>query len=222
MKARNSRKRHIKKFFDLLFSLSLIIIFIPLALLIIILIKGEDFKSPLFFIQEVMGIDGTRFNMIKFRTMVPHKIDYSLRKDNSSKDCEVTLSDPRLTKIGKYLRRFKMDEMPQFVLVLIGKMSIVGPRPMDPVRYENSSGFQKQRLLMKPGITGLAQISGNTNFNWKERIEIDVWYIFNWSNRLDLEIIFMTIGVVLFGEHIKSNYKARKITEHNLAEINET
>jgi len=215
MKARNSPKRHIKKIFDLLFSLSLILISLPLGLIIIILIKVEDFRSPLFFIQEVMGIDGSKFNMIKLRTMVPHQIDYSLRKDNSSKDGEVTLRDPRLTKVGKYLRRFKMDELPQFFLVLNGKMSIVGPRPMDPVRYETSSDFQRQRLLMKPGITGLAQISGNTNFNWKERIEIDIWYIFNWSNRLDLEIIFMTIGVVLFGEHIKSNYKARKITENN-------
>ena len=205
-------KKRFKTLFDFIASIILIILFLPIFFIIIIAIKIDNFKHPIFFKQKVMGINAKQFTFVKFRTMVPHKIDYNLRKDNCSKQGEIAFNDSRVTKVGRILRRFKLDEIPQFFSVLTGKMSLIGPRPMDPVRFEHSDEFQKQRLLVKPGITGLAQISGNIKFSWEERIQIDIWYIVNWSNIFYLEILFMTIGIVIFGEKIKERFRKRKIT----------
>jgi lipopolysaccharide/colanic/teichoic acid biosynthesis glycosyltransferase len=165
----------------------------PALALIALAIKIESPRLPLFFNDTVMGRGATRFTMFKFRTMLPHPIDYERRP-------EVTGDHPFVTRVGAVLRRFKLDELPQLWNVLRGDMSLVGPRPMDPVRYGNATEFQRQRLLMRPGLTGWAQVNGNINWSWDARMEMDVWYIAHWSLGLDLRILFMTIPVLLVSE----------------------
>ena len=137
--------------------------------------------------------------------MVPHEIDYNLRKDNANSHCgEIPLNHSEVTFIGRILRRFKIDEITQFFHVVSGKMSIIGPRPMDPARYKYSNEFERQRLLVKPGLTGLAQVSGNTHFTWEERIQFDILYIKNMSLKLDIHIFIKTFEVVICGEKINN------------------
>jgi lipopolysaccharide/colanic/teichoic acid biosynthesis glycosyltransferase len=113
---------------------------------------------------------------------------------------EVHAGDERVTPVGKYLRRFKLDEWPQILNVLLGQMSLVGPRPDIPVQVAEYSDFQRQRLSVPPGLTGLAQVSGNIWMSWAERIRLDVWYIQNQSLWLDLRIIWHTFAVLFQGE----------------------
>ena len=210
----STMSRFLKEAFDRILALVALLMLLPILIVIGISIKLSDPRYPIFFQQEVMGKGCTKFNFLKFRTMVPHVINYDLRKSNSnSNHGEIALDDPRVTRIGRWLRRFKLDELPQFLHVLIGEMSLVGPRPMDPIRFEHSDEFDRQRLLVKPGLTGLAQVGGNTKRTWKERMQMDVWYIVNWSILLDFEILYMTLGVVLFGEHLRESFFTRKITD---------
>lgn len=204
-----------KEIVDRILAITMSILFFPIFVLISAVIKLSDPRHPIFFQQEVMGKNRTKFNFLKFRTMEPHEINYDLRKNNSdSKHGEVRLDDPRVTRLGRWLRRLKLDEIPQFLHVLSGKMSFVGPRPMDPIRFDHSDEFERQRLLVKPGLTGLAQVTGNTKKSWEERMQMDIWYIANWTIALDIKIFFMTLGVVLFGERIRHSYHTRKITDH--------
>ena len=105
--------------------------------------------------------------------------------------------DPRITKVGNLLRKTSLDELPQLINILKGEMSLVGPRPTLPYQVENYDQRQKNRLNVKPGITGWAQVNGRSSLSWPERIELDLWYIDNWSLWLDLKVIAKTIGVVL-------------------------
>ena len=152
-----------------------------------------------------MGRGATRFRMLKFRTMRPHAIDYEHRP-------EVTSGNPHVTRVGSVLRRLKLDELPQLVNVLKGDMSVVGPRPMDPVRYSRATEFQRQRLLMRPGLTGWAQVNGNINWSWDARMEMDVWYIAHWSLALDVKILAMTIPVLIMSERPR-DVGSRRITD---------
>ncbi|HXT31773.1 MAG TPA: sugar transferase [Vicinamibacterales bacterium] len=179
----------------------------PLLLAVALAIKIESPRLPLFFNDTVMGRDGVRFRMRKFRTMLPHPIDYDHRP-------EVTSGNPLVTRVGAVLRRLKLDELPQLWNVLRGDMSLVGPRPMDPARYARATEFQRQRLLMRPGLTGWAQVNGNINWTWDARMEMDVWYIANWSLRLDLRILLMTIPVLLVSER-RRDVGTRRITDPN-------
>jgi lipopolysaccharide/colanic/teichoic acid biosynthesis glycosyltransferase len=179
----------------------------PLLAAIALAIKLESPRLPLFFNDTVMGRGGTRFRMFKFRTMRPHAIDYEHRP-------EVTAGNPLVTRVGAILRRLKLDELPQLWNVLRGDMSLVGPRPMDPARYGRATEFQRQRLLMRPGLTGWAQVNGNINWSWDARMEMDVWYIANWSLRLDLRILLMTIPVLLMSERPRDVGSCR-ITDPN-------
>src|SRR5262249_18459283 len=148
----------LKRAFDVLVSAAALALASPLLLLIALAIKIEGPRHPLFFNDTVMGRDAARFRMCKFRTMVPHAIDYETR-------AEVTSGNPHVTRVGAVLRRLKLDELPQLWNVLRGEMSVVGPRPMDPVRYGRATEFQRQRLLMRPGLTGWAQVNGNINWS---------------------------------------------------------
>jgi len=180
----------IKRLIDIIFSLLGLIILLPLFLIIAVLIK-IDSRGPVFFKYERIGKDGKPFHPFKFRTMEKGAIEKGL-KYNVSKD------DQRITRLGKFLRKSAIDELPQLINVLKGEMSLVGPRPTFEYQVKKYDDFQKQRLLMKPGITGLAQVKGRNSIPWEKRIEYDVWYIKNWSLWLDFKILFKTIVVILF------------------------
>lgn len=186
----------IKRFFDVLCSSVGLIIASPFMLIIAILVKTSS-KGPIFFLQERIGKKGKVFKIIKFRTMI-------LNAENIGTGIvETGKSDPRITKIGHFLRATSMDELPQLVNVVKGDMSLVGPRP--PVTYHPYDGYQnypewaKPRFEMRPGMTGLVQISTRSLIPWDDRIRIDLDYIKKFNVLLDIKILFGTIKTVLDG-----------------------
>jgi undecaprenyl phosphate N,N'-diacetylbacillosamine 1-phosphate transferase len=195
---------------DRILAALVLVVMLPVMALIALAIKLEHPRLRVFFVDRVAGRYGRPFRYWKFRTMLPHPIDYDNRP-------EVHDGNPLVTRVGRWLRRFKLDELPQLAHVLIGRMSLVGPRPMDIRRYERASDFFKQRCLVRPGLTGIAQVSGNIHLSWEERMEMDIWYIRNWSLKLDLEIIYRTFGVILFGEEVLAELgTSRRIRDHGI------
>lgn len=182
----------VKRIFDVMVSLFIIVPFLPLWIFIGILIK-KDSEGPIFFLQDRPGYKGRIFKIYKYRTMKPDS-------DIRIKGKEVSLDDDRITKIGKVLRRTKLDEIPQTLNVLKGDMSLVGPRPERPESLKDYDEEIKKRLDMKPGMTGLAQVSGNIYLSLKDRYKLDIKYVEKFSLLLDIIIIMKTIGVVLLGE----------------------
>lgn len=183
----NLLNRILKRLFDICISIVLVILLLPFllfnSLLIKILMGGK-----IFYFQKRIGLNEKEFNIIKFRSMRPIVVNENLN------DTE------RLTKYGIFMRRFKIDELPQLFNVLVGDMSIVGPRPTIKEQVDRYNNFQKRRLKMKPGMTGLAQVNGNIHLDWSKRIEFDVKYIENFSIILDFKIIFKTLLIVIMGE----------------------
>lgn len=179
-----------------------IVVLAPVFFAIAIAIKVESPRHPLFFNDVVMGRNAVRFKLLKFRTMVPHAIDYTNRP-------EVRAGSSLVTRVGRVLRRLKLDELPQLFNVLSGQMSIVGPRPMDPHRYERATPFERQRLLMRPGLSGWVQVNGNINWDWDRRMQMDLWYIDQWSLALDFKILLATMPVIVFGERVGDRSPAR-------------
>jgi len=163
---------------------------LPLWLAIAILVKVES-KGPVFFVQKRVGKDGKLFPAYKFRTMIQGAADRGAGPLIEGQD------DPRITRVGKALRRWSLDELPQLINILRGEMSVVGPRPTLLYQVEQYEGFQRRRLEVKPGITGWAQIHGRNLLSWPERIEYDVWYVDNWTFGLDVEIILKTLPIWL-------------------------
>jgi len=187
-------KRFIKRVFDIFFSILAIIIFIPFFIIVPILIK-IDSKGPIIYKQKRLTMNNKEFTIYKFRSMI---------KDAELKSGPVFAykSDPRITKIGRILRKYKIDELPQFFNVLIGDMSIVGPRPerkyfMDLL--ENEIPEYKLRLKFKAGITCYAHVFGNYHTSFKKRIEYDILYMNNWNIFKDFELIILTIKKVILG-----------------------
>lgn len=190
----------IKHLLDKIFSFVLLILLSPLFVVISILIK-LDSKGPVFFIQQRVGKDHRLFNIYKFRTMVTGAV-------NMGSGVYTEENDPRITRVGRFLRKTSLDELPQLLNILKGDMSFVGPRPTLAYQVEQYNDFQKKRLLMRPGVTGLAQVNGRNSISWPERIEYDVRYVENYSLWLDLKILFKTFLVVfrqegLYGEREK-------------------
>ena len=183
----------VKRLLDVVVAGAVLVLLTPVLLVIAAAIKIESPGLPLFFNDTVMGRDRQRFKFLKFRTMFPHPIDYADRP-------EVRPGSPLVTRVGAVLRRFKLDELPQFWNVVRGEMSLVGPRPMDPTRFETASEFHRQRLLVRPGLTGWVQINGNIQWGWEDRMDMDVWYLAHWSLRLDGRILCATVPTILFGE----------------------
>jgi undecaprenyl phosphate N,N'-diacetylbacillosamine 1-phosphate transferase len=145
-----------------------------------------DSPGPVFFRQVRIGKDGIPFIAYKFRSMMDRATSVGL-------GLNVAVDDPRITRVGKFLRNTSLDELPQLYNVLKGEMSLVGPRPTLPYQVAAYNDFQLRRLLVKPGISGWAQINGRNAIPWEERIRLDVWYVDNWSLRLDLYILLRTV-----------------------------
>jgi lipopolysaccharide/colanic/teichoic acid biosynthesis glycosyltransferase len=203
----------VKRAFDLLISLLAIIILFPLWLLIALLIK-LDSKGPVFYTQERVGMDGRLFLFYKFRTMRAGADPESHKKyqrafiagraeanlGHPGKPTYKLPADPRITRTGRWLRRMSLDEIPQLLNVMLGDMSIVGPRPPIPYEVEDYELWHRKRLEMKPGLTGLWQVSGRNRLPFEEMVHLDLFYIENWSLLLDLKIILQTSFVMLKGD----------------------
>lgn len=187
------RYSRIKRGCDILFSILILPVAIFFIFLFFICIKLES-PGPVFFKQKRVGLHGAYFNIIKLRSM------YVNAEANGAVWAKI--NDPRITKVGKFIRKTRIDELPQIINVLKGEMSIVGPRPERPVftaEFEILHPEFTQRLFVKPGITGWAQVNGGYNISPKEKLDLDLYYIDNKSILLDMSIIFKTIKVVFTG-----------------------
>ena len=193
----------IKRLGDISFSLFFLLLGFPLFILLAFLVKLSS-AGPVFYMQERVGLNYCRFGCIKFRTMYAESEDLLSNLLASSPSLKMEFErdfklkeDPRITPIGKFLRRSSLDELPQLVNVLFGDMSLVGPRPIVPEETIRYGEFMKDVISVRPGLTGLWQVSGRNNLSYKRRIELDFCYAKNRSLILDLRIIIRTFGVLL-------------------------
>jgi Undecaprenyl-phosphate galactose phosphotransferase WbaP len=194
----------VKRVFDIVFSLSVLIFFSPLYLVLALLIAVSS-PGPIFYVQQRVGKNHRLFNCIKFRTMV---INADEVLESLLANCPQTREefennfklrdDPRITWIGKFLRLTSLDEFPQFWNVLMGDMSVVGPRPLVPEELHKYGNRINRVLTIRPGLTGLWQVSGRNDIPYPQRVYIDVYYVNYRTLFLDLWIILKTLGVVLF------------------------
>lgn len=195
----NGATRFSKTAFDFAFALSVLLIISPVLLASALAVKFSS-RGPIFYKSERMGIDGKPFEMIKFRSMVQDadkKVEDLLAQNDSEGGVLFKMrDDPRVTKVGKFMRRFSIDELPQFFNVLRREMSVVGPRPPLRREVETYDGDVRRRLLVKPGITGLWQVSGRSDLSWEETVRLDLSYVENWSMVGDLLIIAKTVKAV--------------------------
>ena len=185
----------IKRIFDILFSFISILLSLPIILVCIVLIYAED-KSQPFYFQKRIGYKGKIFTMIKLRTMTEKKINIIHNKYYCFED------DPRITKVGKYLRKYSLDEIPQLLNVLIGDMSLVGPRPpiFDELEFEEiepkNINILKERVLVRPGITGYAQVKSRNDLTWNQKLELDKIYLsYKPLTRICLDLIILMLTV---------------------------
>lgn len=181
-----------KRIMDIIFSLFGIFAVLPFFIALAIAIK-IDSNGPIFYIHKRVGLNGKEFDCFKFRSMYIGSIDNVLVSDSN---------DSRVTKVGCLMRKTSFDETPQLINVLIGDMSIVGPRPALPSQVKEFIGNEKDKLLVKPGLTGWTQVNGRNSIPYKKRLELDCWYAKNWNLWLDIKIILKTLFVVFKQEGI--------------------
>jgi len=193
-------RRLLKRAFDLVGALLLILVAFPVWLVVPLAIKLDD-HGPVFFRQTRIGLDGKEFRMWKFRSMrvnADAELAALLKEQGvDGKPLFKIEGDPRITKLGAFLRKTSIDEFPQFFNVLGGSMSLVGPRPQVPAEVALYDRSATRRLLVKPGITGAWQVSGRSSLSWEESVRLDLGYVENWSMTRDLQILFRTVKVVL-------------------------
>jgi exopolysaccharide biosynthesis polyprenyl glycosylphosphotransferase len=191
-----------KKIFDFVASLMLIILLLPVFIIIAVLIKIGS-SGSVFFVGQRLGLKGTTFNFYKFRSMVENAdvLKSELAEENEVEDKIMfkIRKDPRVTRIGKFLRKYSLDELPQLFNVLKGDMSLVGPRPPLAGEVEKYDSHHLDRLSIKPGITGLSQIKGRSDLSFSRWFKWDLWYLNHWSFWLDMKILWWTIPAVLKG-----------------------
>ncbi|MDO4919634.1 sugar transferase [Kocuria sp.] len=192
-------KKLVKRVIDIVGSLTALILLSPVMLVLAVLVKAHD-GGPALFAQERVGIDGTRFRMLKFRSMY---VDAEERKaalaaTNESEGGVLfkMKDDPRVTRPGKWMRRYSLDELPQFINVLNGTMSLVGPRPPLASEVDKYEQHVYRRLRVRPGITGLWQVSGRSDLDWNQTVRLDLYYVENWSPVQDLVIMLRTVRAV--------------------------
>ncbi|EEM68724.1 MULTISPECIES: sugar transferase [Bacillus cereus group] len=198
----NSRKGYLitKRYMDVIGALVGLILLSPVFLIVAILIKYEDPKGTVLFKQVRIGKGGKEFYMYKFRSMVTdaeEKLKDLLEYNEVSGAMFKMKEDPRITKIGKFIRRTSIDELPQLINVLQGEMSLVGPRPPLLREVKEYTSYDKQRLLVTPGCTGLWQVSGRSNLSFEQMVELDVYYIIQRNIMFDIKILLRTVKVLL-------------------------
>ncbi len=180
-----------KRIFDIFFALLVLILLSPFLLLIAVLLLCIQ-GWPVFFRQERPGLAGKPFKLVKFRTM----------RNAMDKKGNMLPDEERITRLGAFLRRTSLDELPEFYNVLVGDISVVGPRPLLMQYLQRYSKEQARRHDVLPGVTGWAQINGRNALTWDEKFKLDLWYVDNWTFWLDIRIVLTTIGKTLKGEGI--------------------
>jgi undecaprenyl-phosphate galactose phosphotransferase len=200
-----------KQIFDRIVALLALICLLPFFLIVALIIKLTS-KGPVFYKQVRIGKDGKPFKFLKFRSMYinnngeedPKRVEMMIKfmKEDKAPEPDSTkvVDNKRITPIGKFLRKYSLDELPQLINVLKGEMSLVGPRPCLPYEYENYEEWQKKRVSVIPGCTGVWQVYGRSKVNFRDSVIMDLYYINNMSPWLDLQLIFKTIPVILFGK----------------------
>ncbi len=186
-----------KRILDILLALPALIIFIPLMLLIILLLLITGHRR-FFFVQKRVGLNEKIFNLVKFRTMT----------ESTDASGKLLPDAKRLTKFGSLLRKTSLDELPQLLNVVMGNMSLIGPRPLLVEYLPLYNDEQKKRHLVRPGITGWAQVNGRNVISWEQKFEYDVWYINHLSFQLDMKIVFLTIKNIVKAEGISQDGQA--------------
>jgi exopolysaccharide biosynthesis polyprenyl glycosylphosphotransferase len=188
-----------KRLFDIAAASVALLVLMPLLIAVALMIKLQD-RGPVFFHQARIGRTGEPFAMIKFRSMVMDAEERlaELTALNESDGLLFKIrEDPRITRVGRFLRRYSIDELPQLINVLRGEMSVVGPRPPLPAEVDNYAIDVHRRLLVRPGLTGLWQVSGRSGLSWDESVRLDLYYVDNWSMMSDLVIVAKTVKAVL-------------------------
>ena len=191
----------LKRYMDILLSIIGLLLLVPLFVIVAVLIKLEDPESPVFFKQMRVGKDGKMFNMYKFRSMVSNAeglLKFLIDQNETSGALFKMKDDPRITKIGRFIRKTSIDELPQLWNVLKGEMSLVGPRPPLPREVESYTDYHKQRLSVVPGCTGLWQVSVRSSVGFEEMVELDLHYIQNRHFFYDIKLICKTIIIIFY------------------------
>lgn len=192
--------RGIKRLFDVVASSIGVVVISPVLLIIAICIKVDDPHGPVFYTQTRVGKDGHEFKIIKFRSMVSNA-DELLAKLQDQNEVNGAMfkmkDDPRITRVGRVIRKYSLDELPQLINVVTGSMSIVGPRPPLVSEVEQYTEYDKQRLLVTPGATGMWQVGGRNDVDFDEMVRLDLTYIQNRSVWLDLKIMLETVKVMI-------------------------
>ena len=194
--------RFVKRLFDIVFSISVLLILSPIYFLVglsVLVTTGW----PVFYHQQRVGRNGKLFKFYKFRSMVKNAdklVQVQLSSNSGKRDSSKQANDPRITKVGRILRKYSLDELPQFFNVMMGSMSVVGPRPAVPFEANQYSSIYERRLIAKPGITGPWQISGRSDLDLQTSISLDLNYLTNWSFTRDLWIIIATVGAIFKGK----------------------
>jgi len=187
---------------DVILSATGLVLTLPLSIILAIII-WIDLSSPVFFVQERVGLGGVPFRMLKFRTM---------RDDRDENGCLLP-DELRITRVGRILRRLRLDEIPELINVLVGQMSLVGPRPLRVSSFGGCDLLEQKRYAVRPGLTGWAQVNGNTLLSWREKLALDVWYVDHISLGLDIQVLLATIAVVIRGERINRK-KVQEALKH--------
>jgi lipopolysaccharide/colanic/teichoic acid biosynthesis glycosyltransferase len=181
----------IRRACDVVASSLLLVISSPILVLAMLAVRLES-RGPVIYSQRRAGLDGRPFDVLKLRTMVDGA-------EHLGAGLAIDAGDPRITRVGAFLRRISLDELPNLLNVLRGEMSLIGPRPTLPAQVDQYTPRQRGRLQIKPGITGWAQVNGRASLPWEERIELDLFYIAHRSLSLDLKILWRTVAMVLGG-----------------------
>ena len=195
--------------FDIVASLLGVILLVPVAIIIKIAYLCSGDMHPIFYRQVRVGKDGKEFKIIKFRSMVwnaSEMLEEMLKKEKYRKQWEEFQKiddDPRITKVGTYIRRGSIDEIPQFVNVLLGQMSVVGPRPLVPGEIKEHKGDQVKYCSVKPGMTGYWATRGRSDNDYGDRLKMEYYYVENQSFLLDIKILFRTVRIVIRGDGAK-------------------
>lgn len=185
-------KRYLKRVFDFFIALFAIIVLSPVFIVVIILLSIANKGAGVFFTQSRPGLNGRIFKVIKFKSMT----------DERDENGALLSNDKRITKVGKFIRKFSIDELPQLINVLKGDMALIGPRPLLARYLQLYTPEQARRHEVRPGLTGWAQVHGRNNISWSDKFKLDVWYVDHCSLWVDIKVIFMTIKSVLAGKDV--------------------